>query len=136
MVSTRSAVARTLQAKPNMITQRAKVLQNDVAQSVEAPLQVKTNKQIKQFKPKITGQDIYKSKKVQAIYKTFTDPKSPACYSSAYNVFNQVKKQFKSITKEEVDEVLEQLPAYTLHKGRRLKFKLLKTVPRGYMTDV
>ena len=78
----------------------------------------------------------FKDRKLQAIHDTFVNPDSPACFSSAQNVWTHVKKRFRGVTLEEVLSVLEQIPAFTKHRGRRIIFPRLKTVPRGYMTHV
>ena len=66
----------------------------------------------------------------------FTSPDSPACFSNARRVLAQVHTRFPKTTLADVEDVLSRIPAYTLHKPRRVRFKRLKTVPAGYMTDI
>lgn len=77
-----------------------------------------------------------KLKREAIIKKVFTDLKSPACYSSAENVFKEARKFDKSLSLEAVRRELEKYKTYTLHKARRIKFKRLKTIPSGFMTDM
>ena len=69
------------------------------------------------------------------VHWLFTSFDSPACYSSAVNVHKEAKKYFP-ITLDEVENILQRIPAYTLHKPRRLRFKRQRTIPAGFMSDV
>lgn len=66
----------------------------------------------------------------------YTNPASPACFSRARNVLRLVRQHFPKTTLRHVEDVLIRIPAYTLHKNRRVRFKRLMTVPTGYMTDL
>src|SRR4051794_34502520 len=66
----------------------------------------------------------------------FTSPMSPACYSSAKRVLSEVRKRFPKVTLGQVEDVLQRIPSFTLHKPRRIRFKRLQTVPSGFMTHV
>jgi hypothetical protein len=75
--------------------------------------------------------------KAQEMIKwAYLDPSSPACYSSADRVWRYVKKKFPKISVHDVDDVLQRIPTYTLHKSRRVRFKRRKTVTAGFMEDV
>lgn len=52
------------------------------------------------------------------------------------NLLQEAQKVDPSISRGDVEEFLEGERAYTLHKNRRTRYKRLRTVPAGYMTDV
>ena len=66
----------------------------------------------------------------------FTSVDSPACFTNANYVHSIVRKKFPKFSLAEVEDVLQRIPAYTLHKARRLRYKRLKTIPADYMSDV
>lgn len=66
----------------------------------------------------------------------YEDPKSPACFTDAYNVLKEVRKQYPKTSIAKVKDVLQSIQAYTLHRRRRIRFPRLKTRPAGFMTDV
>ena len=66
----------------------------------------------------------------------FTSTKSPACYTNANYVHAVVRKKFPNVGFAEIEDILQRIPAYTLHKARRLRYLRLKTVPADFMSDV
>lgn len=72
----------------------------------------------------------------EVIRWAYTDPASPACYSSSIRVYKEAKKYNKSITKAQVDNFLQSLPSYTLHRKRRVHYERLRTVPTGFLSHV
>lgn len=66
----------------------------------------------------------------------FTNLKSPACYSSIENVYQESKKTDPLLTRKKVEEELSKSRTYTIHKTKRIRFKRMKTVPIGFMTDM
>lgn len=67
---------------------------------------------------------------------TFLNPKSPACFTSSVNVLLHVQKKFPNTTIHDVEDILQRIPTYTLHKARRTHFERLRTVTAGFMEDV
>ena len=61
---------------------------------------------------------------------------SSASYSGLNNIYEEAKKKIPSIKLNDVKEFLKKERTYTLFRPRRLKFKRLKTIPSGYMTDM
>lgn len=74
--------------------------------------------------------------KEQIIKTVYEDLSSAACYSGIDAVLKEAKKYNKSITKKDVQNVLIEQKSYTLHKPRRIKYKRLKTIPIGFMTNM
>lgn len=66
----------------------------------------------------------------------FVSPHSPACYSSLKNVHRLVLKKFPNTRISTTEYILQRIPAFTLHRKRRVRFRRLKTVPTGFMSDV
>lgn len=71
-----------------------------------------------------------------AIKRAYTDPESPASFSSAKNVLAEVKKKYPKTNLKEVEDELERLPVFTKNRKRRVRFKRLRTIPSGFMSDV
>ena len=66
----------------------------------------------------------------------FLNPDSEASFSSSGEVLKVVKRRFPKTTIHDVEDVLQRIPTYTLHKGRRIRFERLRTKPAGFMEDV
>lgn len=66
----------------------------------------------------------------------FTDPLSPGGFSGIDNLLRAAKKADPSISKDQVIKYLETVPAYSLHKPSRIRYRRLKTVPSGYYWDM
>ena len=65
----------------------------------------------------------------------YYNTKSSACYSGLSNVFKEAKKRNNKITRQHVEQFLQNQPTYTKHKPVRKRFARNKTVPLGYMSD-
>ena len=48
----------------------------------------------------------------------------------------EARKKWPALTQADVEDILQRIPAYTLHKAKRTTFPRLRTVPNGWMTDV
>lgn len=77
-----------------------------------------------------------KASEQEVIRRVYTDPDSPVAYSSVNNVLGAVRKVFPKMTRAKVEDVLQRITAYTIHRPRRVRFKRLRTVPAGFMSDV
>lgn len=66
----------------------------------------------------------------------FTNPASSAYLAGIRQVLAVAKKRFPKINLDEVKDVLQTVPTYTLHKRRRVHFRRLKTVPTGFMSHL
>lgn len=73
---------------------------------------------------------------MEVLRRLYYDPSSPGGFNGADNLLVEAQKIDSSITKQQVLEFLEGERVYTLHKKRRARYKRLKTVPSGFMTDV
>jgi hypothetical protein len=84
------------------------------------------------------GKDSFSSKETppEMIRWAFLNPDSPACFTSSHRVWQIVKKRFRKTTIHDVEDVLQRIPTYTLHKARKIHFKRLKTIAAGFMSDV
>jgi len=79
---------------------------------------------------------ISKLKVTDILKKIYYNPENPAAFSSVENVFREAHRLNNEITRKDVRQQLERSTTYTLHKPRRVKYPRLKTVPRGYLTDM
>lgn len=77
-----------------------------------------------------------KLSRLELLKRLYTTCDTPACFSSVNNLFIEARKYDKSLTRKDVQEFLETQRTYTIHKLRRLRFKRLKTKPKGFMTDL
>ena len=69
------------------------------------------------------------------IDKIFANVSNPAAFSNFENIYKEVKKLNPDIKRKDVRDALEDSFAYTKHKARRIRYRRLKTIPGGYMTD-
>lgn len=74
--------------------------------------------------------------KTKLIKNIYTNVHSPACFSSIDKVFKEAKRQDPEVTRKDVQNVLESIRTFTIHRRRRNNFKRLKTIPAGFMTHV
>ena len=65
--------------------------------------------------------------------KLYSDVNFPGAFSGASNLRRETKG---IISKKEFDKFLINNRTYTLYRSQRLKYPRLKTIPRGFMTDV
>lgn len=68
--------------------------------------------------------------------KIYSDYAKPAGFTGRDQVWREAKKIDPTITKQDVQNFLETNLTYTQHKPKRVRFKRLKTIPDGYMTDL
>lgn len=66
----------------------------------------------------------------------YLNPKSPVCFSNANYILKEARKKYPKLKLGFVEDVLQRIPSYTLHRKRRVKFKRLKTIPIGFMSDI
>ena len=66
----------------------------------------------------------------------YENPASPTCFSGAHRVLAEARKTYPKMTIGQVEKILHSIPSFTLHRPRRIRFKRLKTIPSGFMTDV
>ncbi|KAL3075905.1 hypothetical protein niasHS_012822 [Heterodera schachtii] len=70
------------------------------------------------------------------INKIYTDPANPGGYAGASALYAAVKKKHPKLKRAEFEDFLQRNTTYTLFKPKREKFRRLRTVPTGFMTDV
>ncbi|KAL3075210.1 hypothetical protein niasHT_037439 [Heterodera trifolii] len=70
------------------------------------------------------------------INKIYNDPANPGGFAGASALYAAVKKKHPNVKKAEFDDFLQRNTTYTLFKPKREKFRRLRTVPTGFMTDV
>ncbi|KAL3113286.1 hypothetical protein niasHT_018901 [Heterodera trifolii] len=70
------------------------------------------------------------------INKIYTDPANPGGYAGASALYAAVKKKHPKLKRAEFEDFLQRNTTYTLFKPKREKFRRLRTVPAGFMTDV
>ena len=68
--------------------------------------------------------------------KIYGDYAGPAGFTGRDQVYREAQKINPAITHKDVQNFLETNLTYTLHKPKRVRFKRLKTIPAGYMTDL
>lgn len=51
-------------------------------------------------------------------------------------MLKEVRKVYPKTSLAEVNDVLQRLPTFTLHRRRRLRFKRLRVIPTNFMSDV
>ena len=73
---------------------------------------------------------------MELLRRLYTDPRSPASFSGVRNLLAEARRYDPSVTRKDVTDFLERERTYTLHKRRRVRYKRLRTVPSGFMTDV
>ncbi|KAL3118844.1 hypothetical protein niasHT_008191 [Heterodera trifolii] len=72
----------------------------------------------------------------EKINKIYTDPANPGGYAGASALYAAVKKKHPKLKRAEFEDFLQRNTTYTLFKPKREKFRRLRTVPAGFMTDV
>ncbi|KAL3090511.1 hypothetical protein niasHT_027002 [Heterodera trifolii] len=72
----------------------------------------------------------------EKINKIYTDPANPGGYAGATALYAAVKKKHPKLKRAEFEDFLQRNTTYTLFKPKREKFRRLRTVPTGFMTDV
>lgn len=68
--------------------------------------------------------------------RLYTDPSSPAAYSGVENLLREAQRHDPNVKRKDVEEYLYGQTTYTLFKPRRVRYRRLKTIPAGYMTDM
>ncbi|KAL3078151.1 hypothetical protein niasHT_031320 [Heterodera trifolii] len=69
------------------------------------------------------------------INKIYNDPANPGGFAGASALYAAVKKKHPKLKRTEFDDFLQRNTTYTLFKPKREKFRRLRTVPTGFMTD-
>ncbi|KAL3068649.1 hypothetical protein niasHT_038302 [Heterodera trifolii] len=72
----------------------------------------------------------------EKINKIYTDPANPGGYAGASALYAAVKKKHPKLKRAEFEDFLQRNTTYTLFKPKMEKFRRLRTVPTGFMTDV
>ncbi|KAL3078628.1 hypothetical protein niasHT_035111 [Heterodera trifolii] len=72
----------------------------------------------------------------EKINKIYTDPANPGGYAGASALYTAVKKKHPKLKRAAFEDFLQRNTTYTLFKPKREKFRRLRTVPTGFMTDV
>ena len=70
----------------------------------------------------------------EAIKDAYLNPKNPCAFSSIHNVLKFLKPKFGDLKYEDVERVLENEQAYTMHKPNRERFTRRKTTASGVYT--
>ncbi|KAL3100269.1 hypothetical protein niasHS_000693 [Heterodera schachtii] len=70
------------------------------------------------------------------INKIYTDPANPGGYAGASALYAAVKKKHPKLKRANFEDFLQRNTTYTLFKPKKEKFRRLRTVPTGFMTDV
>ena len=78
----------------------------------------------------------YKNRISNKINRIYTNPINPGSFSGLENLYEQVRKKYPGITKNDVRQFLEGNRTYTLFKPRLIKYKRSKFVPAGFLTDL
>ncbi|KAH7709671.1 hypothetical protein AAVH_23055 [Aphelenchoides avenae] len=73
---------------------------------------------------------------METLRRLYTDPCSPGSFSGVRNLLAEARRHDPTITRKDVVDFLERERTYTLHRKRRVRYKRLRTVPSGLMTDV
>lgn len=68
--------------------------------------------------------------------RLYTDASSPAAYSGVENLYREARRHDASVRREDVERYLQGQSTYTLFKPRRVRYKRLRVVPSGFMTDM
>ncbi|KAL3110283.1 hypothetical protein niasHT_012701 [Heterodera trifolii] len=72
----------------------------------------------------------------EKINKIYTDPANSGGYAGATALYTAVKEKHPKLKRAEFEDFLQRNTTYTLFKPKREKFRRLRTVPAGFMTDV
>ncbi|KAL3084403.1 hypothetical protein niasHS_008558 [Heterodera schachtii] len=72
----------------------------------------------------------------EKINKIYTDPANPGGFAGASALYAAVKKKHPKLKRADFEDFLQRNTTYTLFKPKREKFRRLRTVPTGFMTDV
>ncbi|EGT39946.1 hypothetical protein CAEBREN_30204 [Caenorhabditis brenneri] len=72
----------------------------------------------------------------RAITVAYTDEKLPCAFTSVANVHRHVQKTFPNVKYDFVEQVLQDLESFTLHRPNRKRFPRLKTQATGVYTDL
>ncbi|KAL3093925.1 hypothetical protein niasHT_027253 [Heterodera trifolii] len=79
---------------------------------------------------------LFSLKMDEKINKIYNDPANPGGFAGASALYAAVKKKHPKLKRTEFDDFLQRNTTYTLFKPKREKFRRLRTVPTGFMTDV
>ncbi|KAL3070325.1 hypothetical protein niasHS_016152 [Heterodera schachtii] len=86
--------------------------------------------------PQATKRPLYSLKMDKKINKIYTDPANPGGFAGASALYAAVKKKHPKLRRADFEDFLQRNTTYTLFKPKREKFRRLRTVPTGFMTDV
>lgn len=77
------------------------------------------------------------SKKHKALLRRiFNDPSSAGGYAGLEPLYHAARAEQPDVTREDVRHFLEGDRTYTLFKPTRTRYRRLKTVPSGFLTDI
>jgi transposase InsO family protein len=74
--------------------------------------------------------------KNELLERIYGDYAQPGGFVGINQLHREANKVDPSIKQKDVQKFLESNLTYTLHKPKRVRFKRLKTIPAGYMTDL
>jgi hypothetical protein len=72
----------------------------------------------------------------EKLAQIYNNPSNPAGFTGIDSLFKEAKKVVPKIRRKDVEHFLQGHRTYSLTKPRRTRFKRVKTVPLGYMTDL
>jgi hypothetical protein len=65
----------------------------------------------------------------------YTNLDNASAFAGADKLYEAASEKNPSITRDHVEKFLEQKRTYTIHKPRRLRYRRLRTIPKGFFTD-